>query len=187
MNEGNFKNQYNLLFEQRKKLVYLVISQSIVLIILAVSIAYLVLNPTVVVVPTAMDSMFKVQGNKLSENGLVQHANYFIHLYLDLTPETIDAQYAQLLQNIYDGAQIEFKRQLSEHEGIVKRLHLSSRFDIKKIATNVKTQTVIISGTLVLYQGPSLQSVKDKNFIMQFENKLGRPFISRISELKNEN
>lgn len=187
MNEDNFKIQYNILFAQRKKLVYLVISQAVVLIVLAFSIAFLVLNPTVVVVPPAIDTLFKVHGGKLSESGLVQHANYFIHLYLDLTPETIDEQFAQLAQNIHVSSQIEFKKQLAEHESVVKKLHLSSRFDVKQMVANVKTQTVTISGTWTLYQGPSLQSVKEKNFIMQFSNKLGKPFITRISEFKNEN
>lgn len=187
MNEDNFTNQYNTMFLQRKKLVYLVISQAVGLIIMASCVAFLVLNPTVIVVPPAMDTMFKVQGGKLSESGLAQHANYFIHLYLDLTPETIDAQFSQLMQNIHADSQIEFKKQLAEHENIVKKLHLSSRFDVKQMATNLKAQTVTISGTWTLYQGPSLQSVKEKNFIMQFANKLGKPFIIKISELKNEN
>lgn len=186
MNESNFVSQYNLLFAQRQKLMYLVASQAMVLIILALVVAVQALNPTVIVTPPVIDSMFSVNGGRLSDSGLVQHANYFIHLYLDLTPETIDAQYLQLVQNIHPSAQIEFKKQMSEHESVVKKLHLSSRFDIKNIVSNASAQTVTITGTLVLYQGPSPQSTKDKTFVMQFANKLGKPFISRISEVKNE-
>ena len=187
MNEGNFTQQYNALFLQRKKLVYLVVAQAIALIVLAVVVAVQALNPTVVVVPPVMDTLFKVTGNKISDSGLVQHANYFIHLYLDLTPETIDAQYLQLVQNIHPNTLVEFKKQLSEHESLVKKLHLSSRFDIKKIVTNVNAQTVIITGTLVLYQGPTPQPAVNKSFVMQFANKLGKPFITKISEVKHEN
>ena len=186
MNEGNFASQYNLLFAQRQKLMYLVASQAVVLIILALVVAVQALNPTVIVTPPVIDTLFKVTGNKLSDSGLVQHANYFIHLYLDLTPETIDNQHVQLAQFIHPKALIEFKKQLAEHEAMVKKLHLSSRFDIKSIATNVANQTVTLNGRLVFYQGPSPQGEKDKTFVMQFSNKLGKPFILKIAEEKNE-
>ena len=186
MMQDNFSAQYNLLFEQRKKLVFLVISQAIVLVILAVTIAYQALNPTVIIAPPIIDSLFKVTGGRLSDSGLQQHANYFMHLYLDLTPETIDSQYAQLAQCIHPSAHVEFKKQLAEHESIVKKLHLSSRFDIKSIATNVASQTVTLTGRLVFYQGPSPQGEKDKTFVMQFSNKLGKPFILKIAEVGNE-
>ena len=187
MNQTSLMEQYNMLLSQRGKLIYMVVSQAIVLIILALIVAHQALNPIVIISPPVIDTLFKVTGNKLSDTGLQQHANYFIHLYLDLTPETIDAQFAQLTQNIHVSSQIEFKKQLVEHENVVKKLHLSSRFDVKQMVANAKTQSVTISGAWTLYQGPSLQSVKEKRFIMQFANKLGKPFITRISELKNEN
>ena len=183
----NISHQYNLLFEQRKKLIYLVVSQAAVLVILAATIAYQALNPTVIIAPPIIDTMFSVTGGKLSYSGLQQHANYFIHLYLDLTPETIDNQYVQLTQFIHPNAQLEFKKQLAEHESVVKKLHLSSRFDIKSISTNVATQTVILNGRLVFYQGPSPQGEKDKTFVMQFSNKLGKPFILKIAESSDAN
>lgn len=187
MMQDNFTKQYNLLFEQRSKLIYLVVSQSVVLIILAATVAYQALNPTVIIAPPIIDTLFKVTGGKLSDSGLQQHASYFMHLYLDLTPETIDNQHMQLAQFIHPNAHVEFKKQLAEHESIVKKLHLSSRFDIKNIATNVASQTVIMSGRLVFYQGPSPQGEKDKTFVMQFSNKLGKPFILKIAEDGNEN
>lgn len=187
MMQDNFTKQYNLLFEQRSKLIYLVVSQAVVLVILAATVAYQALNPTVIIAPPIIDTLFKVTGGKLSDSGLQQHANYFIHLYLDLTPETIDNQYMQLGQFIHPEALIEFKKQLAEHESIVKKLHLSSRFDIKNIATNVASQTVTMNGRLVFYQGPSPQGEKDKTFVMQFSNKLGKPFILKIAEGGNEN
>ena len=183
----NLSAQYNVLLKTRKNLTYLVVSQAAALVILAGIIAYLVLNPTVIIAPPIIDSMFKIKGDKLSDGGLQQHANYFIHLYLDLTPETIDSQHVQLAQFIHPKAQIEFKKQLAEHQGLVKKLHLSSRFDIKSIATNVATQTVTITGRLVFYQGPSPQGEKDKIFVMQFANKLGKPFILKIAEGDYEN
>jgi len=183
----NFSAQYNLLFAQRSKLIYLVISQAAVLIILAITIFYQALNPTVIIAPPVIDTLFKVTGGKLSDSGLQQHANYFIHLYLDLTPETIDNQHIQLAQFIHPNAQVEFKKQLAEHESVVKKLHLSSRFDIKSIATNVANQTVTLNGRLVFYQGPSPQGEKDKTFVMQFSNKLGKPFILKIAESGNAN
>ena len=185
MISDNLSQQYNLLFAQRKKLTLLVVSQAVALVILAITIFYQALNPMVIIAPPIVDTMFKVTGNKLSDSGLQQHANYFIHLYLDLTPETIDSQYAQLAQFIHPQTQVEFKKQLSEHESVVKKLHLSSRFDIKSIVTNVSTQTVTISGRLVFYQGPSPQGEKDKTFVMQFANKLGKPFILKIVESGN--
>lgn len=187
MMQDNFTKQYNLLFEQRSKLIYLVVSQAAVLVILAATVAYQALNPTVIIAPPIIDTLFKVSGGKLSDSGLQQHANYFIHLYLDLTPETIDNQYMQLAQFIHPNAHVEFKKQLAEHESIVKKLHLSSRFDIKNITTNVASQTVTMSGRLVFYQGPSPQGEKDKTFVMQFSNKLGKPFILKIAEGGNEN
>lgn len=187
MNTDNITQQYNLLFEQRKKLIYLVVSQLVVLLILSATIAYSALNPTVIIAPPIIDSMFSVKGGKLSDSGLQQHANYFIHLYLDLTPETIDSQHVQLAQFVHPQAQIEFKKQLAEHEAVVKKLHLSSRFDIKSISTNVARQMVTLNGRLVFYQGPSPQGEKDKTFVMQFSNKLGKPFILKIAEDSNEN
>jgi conjugal transfer pilus assembly protein TraE len=183
----NLSTQYNLLLKQRKNLTYLVVSQAAAIVILAAIVAYVVLNPTVVIAPPIVDSMFKVKGDKLSDSGLQQHANYFMHLYLDLTPETIDSQHVQLAQFIHPNAQVEFKKQLAEHEAVVKKLHLSSRFDIKSIATNVASQTVTLAGRLVFYQGPSPQGEKDKTFVMQFSNKLGKPFILRITEGDNAN
>ncbi len=187
MISDNISTQYNLLFAQRKKLILLIVSQAVVLVILAATFSYSALNPTVIIAPPIVDTMFKVTGGKLSDSGLQQHANYFIHLYLDLTPETIDNQHVQLAQFIHPQAQIEFKKQLAEHEAVVKKLHLSSRFDIKSIATNVATQTVTLAGRLVFYQGPSPQGEKDKTFVMQFANKLGKPFILKIAESGNEN
>ena len=183
----NFSTQYNSLFAQRKKLTYLVVSQAVVLVILAATIAYQAFNPTVIITPPVIDTMFSVTGGKFSDSGLQQHATYYIHLYLDLTPETIDSQYVHLAQFIHPEALVEFKKQLAEHELVVKKLHLSSRFDIKHIATNVATQTVTLSGRLVFYQGPSPQGAKDKTFVMQFSNKLGKPFILKIAEGNNEN
>lgn len=183
----NLSTQYNVLLKQRKNLIYLVVSQAVAIVILAGIVAYVVLNPTVIIAPPIIDSMFKVKGDKLSDSGLQQHANYFIHLYLDLTPETIDSQHVQLAQFIHPNAQVEFKKQLAEHEAVVKKLHLSSRFDIKSITTNVASQAVTLAGRLVFYQGPSLQGEKDKTFVMQFSNKLGKPFILKIAEGNNEN
>jgi len=48
----------------------------------------------------------------------------------------------------------------------------------------VKAQTVTISGTLVFYQDTNQYSVSDKSIIMQFSNKLGKPVLSRIGELR---
>ena len=186
MNQTNLMEQYNMLLSQRSKLIYMVVSQAIVLIILTLIVAYQALNPTVIISPPVIDTLFKVTGNRLSDMGLQQHANYFIHLYLDLTPETIDSQHIQLAQYIHPNAHVEFKKQLAEHEGVVKKLHLSSRFDVRNISTNVNEQTVTITGRMVFYQGPSPQGEKEKTFVMQFVNKLGRPFISKISEVKHE-
>ena len=178
----NFSAQYNLLFEQRKKLTYLVVSQAAVLVILAATIAYQALNPTVIIAPPIIDTLFKVTGGKLSDSGLQQHANYFIHLYLDLTPETIDNQHVQLAQFIHPNAQVEFKKQLADHESIVKKLHLSSRFDIKSISTNVATQTVTLNGRLVFYQGPSPQGEKDKTFDAIFKQAWQTIYIKNSGE-----
>jgi conjugal transfer pilus assembly protein TraE len=186
MNYDNLHKQYSQLFTQRKNLIYLVALQAVAMIILVLTIFYQALNPVVIVTPPVVDSLFKVIGNRLSDSGLVQHANYFMHLYLDITPDTINAQYAQLAQYVHNNAQVEFKKQLAEHEALVQKLSLSSRFEMENIETNVNQQTVVVTGKLVFYKGPGAQSEKAKVFLIQFANKFGKPFITKIVEIENE-
>lgn len=179
-------SQYNLMLDQRKKLlVALGLSLSAV-VVLSAATAYKMLNPTIVIVPPIVDSVFKVQGNRLSATGLEQHANYFAHLYLDITPETIDKQHHKLVQYVHPDFQVNFKKHMNAHIERVKRLKVTSRFDIDAVDTDVDAQIATLKGKISFYQGPALQNKISKEIRIGFKNKLGQPYITSINEVEND-
>lgn len=179
-------SQYNLMLDQRKKLLVALGLSLIAVVILSLAIAYKLLNPTVVIVPPIVDSVFKVQGNNLSAAGLEQHANYFAHLYLDITPETIDKQHHKLVQYVHPDFQINFKKHMNAHIERVKRLKVTSRFDIDAVETNIGAQTATLIGKISFFQGPTLQNRIAKEIRIGFKNKLGQPYITSISEVEKD-
>lgn len=186
MNEAFFKQHYNDLLKQRKQLVLAVIACVGLLFALAVANLYQIYTTRVVIVPPQIERAFYVTGSKLSEAGLEQHGAYFAHLLLDVGPETINNQHKLLLQNVHPSIQEKLKEELIKIATTLKKLGVSSRFNIKTIKADVKKQQVIVKGKLCFYQGPAEGNSEERAFLIQFNNQYGKPFIAKLNEVKNE-
>jgi conjugal transfer pilus assembly protein TraE len=182
MNEIFFKQHYNELLKQRRQLLLFAGASLLLIIVLAFTNLYQVFVTRVIVVPPQLNKAFFVVGNKLSASGLEQHGAYFAHLYLDVTPETINLQHKLLLQNVAPKAQVALKEELTKIATTLKKLGVSSRFAVQSLQANVKRQEILITGKLCFFQGPTEGITEEKTFLFKFSNQYGKPFVQQISE-----
>ena len=183
MNETYIQEHYQALLRQRKFNHMTIAALLLSLALLSGGMVYTLLNQKVVVAPTVIDSMFSVTGNRLSASGLEQHAKYFVHLYLDATPDSVEGQHRALMANVHPSAINTFQSSLNQQADTLRRLNVGSYFTVKAMAVDVKQQSVKVHGFLRFSQGPVEQKVIEKILELQFSNQFGKPFIKAIREI----
>lgn len=107
----------------------------------------------VAVTPMLFGAPFAVSQNQADASYLEQLGLSFVALRLNVTPETVDAQHAQLLRYVYPGAQNSLKVQLAEDAKRIKDNNVNATFYMTSVRSYPAENRVDIRGELKTWIG----------------------------------
>jgi conjugal transfer pilus assembly protein TraE len=129
---------------------------------------------------------FAVSQNQADASYLEQLGLSFIALRLNVTPETVDAQHAQLLRYVFPGAQNSLKIQLAEDAKRIKDNNVNASFYMTSVRTYPAENRVDIRGELKTWIGDSAPYSEIKSYVLQFNRVDGVSWLARFGEINNE-
>lgn len=140
----------------------------------------------VVVTPMLFSAPFAVSQNQADASYLEQLGLSFIALRLNVTPETVDAQHAQLLRYVFPGAQNSLKIQLAEDAKRIKDNNVNASFYMTSVRAYPAENRVDIRGELKTWIGDSAPYSEIKSYVLQFNRVDGVSWLARFGEINNE-
>ena len=140
----------------------------------------------VAVTPMLFGAPFAVSQNRTDASYLEQLGLSFVALRLNVTPETVDAQHAQLLRYVYPGAQNSLKVQLAEDAKRIKDNNVNATFYMTSVRSYPAENRVDIRGELKTWIGDSAPYSEIKQYVLQLNRVDGVSWLARFGEVNNE-
>lgn len=140
----------------------------------------------VAVTPMLFGAPFAVSQNQADASYLEQLGLSFVALRLNVTPETVDAQHAQLLRYVYPGAQNSLKVQLAEDAKRIKDNNVNATFYMTSVRSYPAENRVDFRGELKTWIGDSAPYSEIKQYVLQFNRVDGVSWLARFGEVNNE-
>ncbi|WP_227637585.1 type IV conjugative transfer system protein TraE [Klebsiella grimontii] len=138
----------------------------------------------VAVTPMLFNAPFAVSQNQADASYLEQLGLSFIALRLNVTPETVDAQHAQLLRYVFPGAQNSLKIQLAEDAKRIKDNNVNASFYMTSVRTYPAENRVDIRGELKTWIGDSAPYSEIKSYVLQFNRVDGVSWLELAARLR---
>lgn len=110
----------------------------------------------------------------------------FVSLRLNVTPETVDAQHAQLLKYVYPASQNNLKIQLAEDARRIKDNNVNSSFYWTFVRAYPAENRVEMRGELKTWIGDSKPDSDIKHYVLQFKRLDGISWLARFGEVTDE-
>ena len=140
----------------------------------------------VAVTPMLFGAPFAVSQNQSDASYIEQLGLSFIALRLNVTPETVDAQHAQLLRYVFLGSQNELKVQLAEDAKRIKDNNVNATFYMTSVRSYPAENRVDFRGELKTWIGDSAPYTEIKHYVLQFYRTDGISWLARFGEINNE-
>lgn len=140
----------------------------------------------VAITPMLFNAPFAVSQNQADASYLEQLSLSFIALRLNVTPETVDAQHAQLMKYVYPASQNSLKVQLAEDAKRIKDNNVNATFYMTSIRSYPAENRVDIRGELKTWIGDSSPYTEIRHYVLQFYRMDGISWLSRFGEINNE-
>ncbi|MCP9269140.1 type IV conjugative transfer system protein TraE [Xenorhabdus sp. XENO-1] len=137
--------------------------------------------------PMLYDAPFAVSQNQADASYLRQMALSFVALRLNVTPETVDASHAALLNFVKPAAQNELKVKLAEDAKRIKGNNVNSAFYQTSVKVYPMDGRIDIRGELKTWIGNSQPYSEIKHYVLILERTNGMSWLSRFGEVNNEN
>lgn len=149
----------------------------------AVLIGVLLTQQKIIVTPPVVEKSFWVKSSQVSANYLSEMAHYFIHLRLDLTPETVTHQHTHLLRYTDPSFHTEFNRALQEEAERVRTNRVITQFTPTETQVLKHQHSVRIKGELTQIIGHEPLKSIQKTYVIQFTYKHGRLWVKDFDEV----
>lgn len=140
----------------------------------------------VAVTPMLFNAPFAVSQNQADASYIEQLGLSFVALRLNVTPETVDAQHAQLLKYVSPGSQNSLKIQLAEDAKRIKENNVNATFYMTSVRSYPAENRVDLRGELKTWIGDSTPYTEIKHYVLQFNRIDGVSWLARFGEINNE-
>ncbi|HFL1539369.1 TPA: type IV conjugative transfer system protein TraE [Enterobacter asburiae] len=139
-----------------------------------------------VTTPMLYSTPFAVSQNYGDASWLQQMALSFVALRLNVSPETVDASHATLLEFIRPSAQNQLKVVLAEEANRIKADNVNSAFYKTSIRVWPEAGRVEIRGELRTWIGDSKPFPELKHYVLNVRRQDGVSWLEKFGEIKDE-
>ncbi|MBD1576947.1 type IV conjugative transfer system protein TraE [Vibrio sp. S11_S32] len=123
----------------------------ILTLVLGFSLAYVSIHKTRTLVPPTLTQPVTLSETKVDGAYLSQMGHYFLWLKMNVSPESVVGQYAQILKFVDSDSYHIIEPQFAKEAKFIKSQKVSSSFFIEKTQVDVKNLIVRFNGTLKKY------------------------------------
>lgn len=153
---------------------------------LGAALAYVSMNKAQTLVPPTLTQPVTVSPTKVDGAYLSQMATYFIWLKMNVSPESVVPQYAQILRYVDSEAYHVIEPEFAKQANYIQQQKISSAYFIENTQVDVKGLRVRFTGTLKQYAlGVALPEVKHARYVVAMAYHAGRLTITAITKLPN--
>lgn len=153
--------------------------------VLAIGLAYSVLDTRVVVTPPNIQQSFWVEGNKASPQYVEQMALFFLGLMLTVDPGNVEYQTSVVLQHTAPELYSVLKPELDVFAKRVKKDSVAQAFYPGGEA-RIQGMTARISGRMVRFVGEKLTSNQQKHYQVGFKLQNGKIYVTTFQEMASD-
>jgi len=136
----------------------------------------------VIILPPVVDKRIEITGNQVNDAYIRLFVRYAMTLLANYQPETVESQFEEFLTLVTPSAYPEVEKVLSDLEGTVKKLDLSSVFYPQDVQIDRKKHTITVIGRekktskdVVVESGP-------KKYVLKYKIINARFYIDGIKE-----
>lgn len=131
------------------------------------------------------------KGYVLSESFVDIHylnlmARNFVYTRLNVTPDTVGKNHAQLLNYVDPLIYAPFKRKLAQEESVIKSKKISSFFEITDFNSNSTELLTVLKGNLKRYVGYRALNAEERIYRIQYRYQQGQLTITGFAQEKGE-
>ena len=153
--------------------------------VLAGSLAYVSTHQTQTLVPPTLTEKVTLSPTKVDAAYLSQMATYYLWLKMNVSPETVLAQYGEILKHVDSRVYHSVEPQFAREANFIKSQKISSALFIENSKVDVKQLTVDVTGSLKQYAlGVALPAKKKAHYFVKFAYGAGRLTILSMSRVE---
>ena len=138
----------------------------------------------VVVLPPNVSKHFWVSGDRGDVSYLSQMGGYVAWLHLDLTPKSVDWKKEALLAIAAPEEYGELKKRLEVEADRIKRLNLSTYFELQQTVASEDEQSVVTTGLFVTMVNGQITSRIPKSYRAAFSVRGGPTPLTSLKEVR---
>ncbi|PSW24312.1 type IV conjugative transfer system protein TraE [Photobacterium phosphoreum] len=142
--------------------------------LLGSALAYVSVHKETILIPPTLTQAVTISETKVDGAYLAQMGRYFIWLKMNVSPESVVEQYAQILKYVNANTYHTIEPQFAQEANFIKSQKISSSFFIEKSQVDIKDLIVRFSGTLKKYALGTALPDKYVNYELHFAYNTGR-------------